>query len=78
MQRKCGFFSSRNREYHVHEEFCSTNYSPWSGARYWAGHNSNDDTAIQYRAVRNNTHYPSSFGWPCNDPYPHDTVDSCY
>ncbi len=81
MRFQCGFYSSFSRNDHVHQESCSTFYSPRSGADWWLpGHNSNDDTSIEYRAVRNNQHYPDGWGsgWPCNDPSTHNNTSSCY
>jgi hypothetical protein len=81
MNRLCGFWSHFDRRYHVHQEACGTTYSPRSGAdRWWPGHNSNDDTSIQYRAVRYDQHYPSGWGsgWPCDDTQTHNNTSFCY
>ena len=81
MRFQCAFWSRFDRQYHVHRETCTTRYSPRSGADWWwPGHNSNDDTSIQYRAVRNDRHYPSGWGsgWPCDDPYTHDRASGCF
>jgi hypothetical protein len=80
MNHRCTFMSGPIREYHIHNLSCWTPYSPWSGARYYRGHNSNDDTALQYRSVRLDRHFPRGYGSgsPCDDPYRHDTVDPCY
>ncbi len=81
MDRLCSFWSFFDRRYHVHQEACGTTYSPRSGAdRWWPGHNSNDDTSIQYRAVRYDQHYVSGWGsgWPCDDTQTHNNTSFCY
>ena len=80
MNHRCTFLSGPVREYHMHNLSCLTLYNPWSGARGFRGHNSNDDTALQYRSVRLDRHFPRFYGSgvPCDDPYRHDTVDPCY
>ena len=81
MHHLCSFWSGFTRRYHVHQEACSTVYSPRSGAdRWWPGHNSNDDTSIQYRAVRYDRHYLSGWGsgWPCDDTQSHNNTSFCY
>lgn len=81
MRFRCGFWSNFTRRYHVHKETCTTWYSPRSGADWWwPGHNSNDDTSIQYRAVRTDRHYPSGWGsgWPCDDQQAHNITSSCF
>lgn len=80
MNHRCTFMSGPIRGYHIHNLACLTPYNPWSGSRYYRGHNSNDDTALQYRSVRLDTHPRRGYGSgsPCDDPYRHDTVDPCY
>ncbi len=80
MNHRCTFLSGPNRQYHVHNLSCQTLYNPWSGARGYRGHNSNDDTALQYRSVRLDQHPPRFYGsgFPCDDLYRHDTTDPCY
>lgn len=80
MNHRCTFMSGPIRKYHIHNLSCWTPYSPWSGARYYRGHNSNDDAALQYRSVRLDRHFPRGYGSgnPCDDSYRHDTVDPCY
>lgn len=81
MSFRCAFWSAFNRRHHVHREACATWYSPRSGADWWwPGHNSNDDTSIQYRAVRTDRHYPSGWGsgWPCDDRQTHNNTSSCF
>lgn len=79
MQFQCGFLSSASRTYHVHEEYCTTNYAAYSGA-VSAGHNCNDDVTMQYQAVRLNRHAPSGWGtgYPCDDRLTHNFTDRCW
>jgi hypothetical protein len=79
MQFQCGFLSSASRTYHVHEEYCTTNYAAFSGA-VSRGHNCNDDATMQYRAVRLNRHASSGWGsgYPCDDRFTHNYTDRCW
>lgn len=76
MDLKCSWTSASpgNRTNHVHNHVtCSTPYNPTSVF----GHNSNDDTDSQYRAVRYNYH-PSSTGGTCNDISTNNEPTNCY
>jgi len=74
MPQKCSWTSPGNRSNHVHNHVsCSTAYNPTSVF----GHNSNDDTDLQYKAVRENFH-PSSTGGTCNDSDRNNYPTSCY
>ena len=76
MALKCSWTSASpgNRTSHVHNHIsCSTPYNATSVY----GHNSNDDTDIQYRAVRDNRH-PSSTGGTCNNSSLNNEPTSCY
>lgn len=77
MALKCSWTSASpgNRTNHVHNHVtCSTPYNPTSA---FGRHNSNDDTDLQYRAVRLNSH-PSSTGGTCNDSSVNNEPTSCY
>jgi hypothetical protein len=76
MALKCSWTSASpgNRTNHVHNHVtCTTPYNPTSVF----GHNSNDDTDLQYRAVRLNSH-PSSTGGTCNDSSVNNEPTNCY
>jgi hypothetical protein len=79
MSFKCRLFSWWNRRYHIHNETCVTNYALFSG-QLSRGHNCNDDTYMQYRAVRLNRHAPSGWGtgYPCDDRYNHAYTKGCW
>jgi hypothetical protein len=72
--QRCAFRSAFNRKRHVHQESCST---PYHWRSIFGRHNCNDDAAIQYRAVRQNQHFPSSQG-TCSDPFRNDFGDPCW
>jgi hypothetical protein len=81
MEFRCAFMSGFSRRYHIHKEYCTTSYSPRSGADWWwRGHNCNDDVYMQYRAVKLNRHAPSGWGtgYPCDDRYTHNYTDWCW
>ena len=63
-----------NRAEHVHNVSCHSLYDP-SGAIY--GHVCNDDSELQYHAVRDNYH-PNNTGYPCYDIYRHWTTTPCW
>jgi hypothetical protein len=74
MPQKCSWTSPANRSSHVHNHVsCSTPYNPTSVF----GHNSNDDTDLQYKAVRENFH-PSSTGGTCNSSSRNNLPTNCY
>jgi hypothetical protein len=76
MALKCNWTSTYpgNRTTQVNNDItCSTLYNPTSVF----GHNSNDDTDLQYRAVRSNSR-PSTSGGICNDSSTNNEPTSCY
>lgn len=76
MALKCSWTSASpgNRTNHVNNNVtCSTPYNATS----LFNHNSNDDTDLQYRAVRYNIH-PSTTGGICNNISTNTEPTSCY
>jgi hypothetical protein len=76
MALKCNWTSAYpgNRTNQVNNDItCSTVYNPTSVF----GHNSNDDTDLQYRAVKSNSR-PSTSGGICNDSNTNNEPTNCY
>ncbi len=76
MALKCSWYSAYpgNRTTKLNNDItCSTPYNATSVF----GHNSNDDTDLQYRAVRTNSR-PSTSGGICNDSSTNNEPTNCY